>query len=119
VARLAITERPPLVDPAAYHCQQAVEKLFKALPGAIALPVPRTHDVAYFAELLAPAYPDLATQIGTLAWLSPWATTTRYPSLDDEGAPTTEDVQQAMAEIAALIATIEGQFELRGGSGAV
>jgi HEPN domain-containing protein len=108
VARLAAATRPPLLDPAAYRCQQAVEKLFKGLLVAISVPVPRTHDLGYLAELLLPRYPNLATRIQSLAWLSPWATVTRYPVLDTDSEPTIEDVQQAMTEIAAMVAAIDG-----------
>jgi HEPN domain-containing protein len=31
VAELALTRDPPLVNPAAFHCQQAAEKMLKAL----------------------------------------------------------------------------------------
>lgn len=31
VAELALDHAPPLVDPAAFHCQQAAEKILKAL----------------------------------------------------------------------------------------
>jgi hypothetical protein len=34
VAGLALAADPPLIDPAACHCQQAVEKMIKALPVA-------------------------------------------------------------------------------------
>lgn len=55
VAGLTLAADPPLVDPAAYHCQQAVEKIIKALLVAAATKVPRSHDI----ELAAPAYPAL------------------------------------------------------------
>ena len=115
VARLAIAVRPPLLDPAAYHCQQAVEKLFKGLLVAVAIPVPRTHDLGYLAELLTPRYPNLAGQIQSLAWLSPWATVTRYPTLDTDSGPTIEDVRQAMAEIVAMAAAVDGPAGASGG----
>jgi HEPN domain-containing protein len=107
VARLAVAAQPPLLDPAAYHCQQAVEKLFKGLLVTGALAVPRTHDLGYLAELLTPRFPKLAEQIEALAWLSPWATETRYPALDTGGGPSIEDVQQAIAEIAAMAAAVD------------
>lgn len=114
VARLVMAARPPLLDPAAYHCQQAVEKLFNGLLVAAVLPVPRTHDLGYLAELLIPRYPKLAGQIQALAWLSPWATDTRYPGLDTEGGPTGQDVRQAITEIATMAATVDGMADLSG-----
>ncbi len=114
VARLAMAAQPPLLDPAAYHCQQAVEKLFKGLLVAAVLPVPRTHDLGYLAELLIPRYPKLAGHIRALAWLSPWSTDTRYPALDTDGGPTAQDVRQAITEIAAMMAAVDGMTDLSG-----
>ena len=108
VARLAVLAQPPLLDPAAYHCQHSVEKLFKGLLVTPAIPVPRTHDLGNLAELLTPQFPKLAGQIGALAWLSPWATETRYPTLDTGGGPSIEDVQQAIADIAVMAAAADG-----------
>ncbi len=115
VARLAIAARPPLLDPAAYHCQQAVEKLFKGLLVAVARPVPHSHDLGYLAELLTPHYPKLGNQIAALAWLSPWATVTRYPALDTEGGPTIDEVRQAITEIVAMTSAVGSPTGSSGG----
>ena len=115
VARLAIAARPPLLDPAAYHCQQAVEKLFKGLLVAVARPVPHTHDLGYLAELLMQHYPKLDVQVGALAWLSPWATVTRYLALDADGGPTMDEVRQAITEIVAMTAAVDSPAGSSGG----
>ena len=88
-----------------------MEKLFKGLLVAVALPVPRTHDLGYLAELLTPRYSKLADQIQALAWLSPWATDTRYPALDTDGGPTVQDIRQAISEIATLAAAVDGMTD--------
>ena len=89
-----------------------MEKLFKGLLVAVSLPIPRSRDVGYLAELLTPHYPTLSSQIQALAWLSPWATNTRYPDLDTDGGPTIQDVRQAIAEIATMAASVDGMADL-------
>ena len=71
VARLAINAVRPLIDPAAYHCQQAAEKLFKGLLVSVAIEVPRTHDLEHLAALLAAGYSELAGDVTALVILSP------------------------------------------------
>ena len=85
VANLAITANPPLVEPAAYHCQQTAEKLFKGLLVASAIDVPRTHDLEHLATLLVDPYSELADDIRALAILSLWSVVTRYPQLEASG----------------------------------
>ena len=84
VANLAITANPPLVEPAAYHCQQTAEKLFKGLLVASAIDVPRTHDLEHLATLLVDPYSELADDIRALAILSLWSVVTRYPQLESD-----------------------------------
>jgi hypothetical protein len=57
----------------------------------------------------------LASQIEALAWLSPWATVTRYPALDPDTGPTIDDVRQAITEIVAMTAAIDGPADTSGG----
>ena len=63
VAVLAIAAGPALLDPAASHCQQAVEKLMKGLLLTCAVAAPRTHDLEHLASLLAPRYPAVGPQL--------------------------------------------------------
>ena len=81
MAGLALAAEPPLVDPAAYHCQQAVEKIIKALLVAATLKVPRSHDIELLAGLAAPAYPALEQRMLSFSHLTEWLTATRYPDL--------------------------------------
>ena len=40
-AVLVLADKPPLIDPAAYHCQQAAEKLLKSLLAAAGVTIPK------------------------------------------------------------------------------
>ena len=81
MAGLALAAEPPLVDPAAYHCQQSVEKIIKALLVAAAIKVPRSHDIELLAGLAAPSYPALEGMMLSFSHLTEWLTATRYPDL--------------------------------------
>ena len=93
---------PPLTEPAAYHCQQAAEKLFKGLLVGRATTVPRTHDLERLAALLVAPYPGLACEIKALARLTPWAEVTRYPQLEVVAGLSDDDVRQAIACLTTL-----------------
>ena len=55
VAEMALGREPPLIDPAAFHCQQAGEKIIKGLLVAAAIKAPRIHDLEALATLAAPS----------------------------------------------------------------
>ncbi len=81
VASLTLAAVPPMPDPAAFHCQQAVEKIIKALLVAAAVTAPRSHDIEMLAEKAAPFYPALEQQMLSFARLTEWLTASRYPDL--------------------------------------
>jgi len=80
-ADLMLAADPPLIDQAAFHCQQAAEKIIKGLLIAKAVPAPRTHDIERLAELAMPLYPALATAMDELVPTTAWNAATRYPDL--------------------------------------
>ncbi len=96
VASLSISAVPPIIDPAAYHCQQAAEKLFKGLLVGKAIEVPRTHDLEHLAALLVELHGEFAEDVQALAILSPWSVVTRYPQLEIDVGITQDDVLQAV-----------------------
>lgn len=66
----------------AYHCQQAAEKLVKAVLVANGIAPPRTHDI----DTLVAALPaDVAGGLDRLVDFTPYATAFRYPeqAIDD------------------------------------
>lgn len=76
---------PPL-DSVCFHAQQTVEKALKALLTAVAMPFPKTHDLARLAQLL-PSKPDLQLSDRDLAELTYFAIGSRYPTEPVEYTP--------------------------------
>ena len=82
-------------DVVCFHCQQAAEKLLKALLVFLNMQPPRTHDLL---ALLQEARTYLATPTpetieNCCVVLNPYAIEIRYP--DDESNPTLEDSNEA------------------------
>lgn len=96
---LALAADPPLADPAAYHCQQAVEKIIKALLAAAAIRIPRSHDIEWLAGLAAPSYPALEQQMLSFSHLTEWLTATRYPDLGGGLGEEIGDVTDMLAAV--------------------
>jgi len=105
-AELILSADPPLLDPAAYHCQQAGEKLLKGLLVAAGQSTPKSHDLWQFTRLVSQAVPSLEIDLDTLADLTPWATVTRYPDLDTELGITAQDILDALSNIDRLVEAI-------------
>lgn len=88
--------------PAAFHAQQAAEKLLKILLVLAGATVPKTHDLDRLIRLagVGPLLPgDAADQI---AALSSWVTIGRYPEPEDEIAPTADEIVEARALLGLL-----------------
>ena len=69
----------PLEDAICFHCQQAAEKLLKALLVAAEVSPPRTHDLEELAALLAPSSPLPESVDEALTYLTEFAVIPRYP----------------------------------------
>ena len=101
-AVLMLADDPPLLDPVAYHCQQASEKLLKGLLVAAGTTVSKTHDLRRLATMAAPLYPSLAVEIEAVADLTPWGTATRYPDLEADLGVMPQDIRDALADLDSL-----------------
>jgi HEPN domain-containing protein len=90
-------------DRAAYHVQQAAEKLVKAVLVAHEIPPPRFHDIEVLAALL-PAGVDQRDRYLALDRFTMYATTFRYPSEEEdvEPEPTTEEIDAWIEEVRSL-----------------
>jgi HEPN domain-containing protein len=97
---------PPLLDPAAYHCQQAAEKMLKALLAAAGAAIPKVHDLQRLAALVLPHHPLLAGEIARVTDLTPWGTATRYPDLDCDLGVMPEDIRDALITLERLRSAI-------------
>lgn len=85
----------PITTSAAYHCQQAAEKLVKAILVHSRIQPPRTHDIETLLGLLDPAHP-LADRLEPFAAFTPYAWTFRYPAANPIDAGM---VEPSLAEI--------------------
>jgi HEPN domain-containing protein len=63
VAELALGRLPPLTEPAAFHCQQAAEKMLKALLVTAGAAPARSHDMERLVESGAGLYPTLGIKM--------------------------------------------------------
>ena len=78
-AEALLSQAPPITDGAAFHCQQAAEKLLKAFLFSRSVEFERNHDL----RALSIACTDLDPRFGAfrdrLAALTPYAVRFRYP----------------------------------------
>lgn len=107
-AERLLTGEPPLPSVAAFHCQQAAEKLLKgALVGAGVRPR-KTHDLASLADEVVGLMPALAPLAGPLAPRTLWSFAFRYP-LDegvDEPEPTVTEIRTVLDQLVELRAAV-------------
>lgn len=90
-------------DRAAYHVQQAAEKLVKAVLVSHEIPPPKFHDIAILVARL-PAGVDQRERNLALDRFTMYATAFRYPSEEEdvEPEPTTGEIDAWIEEVRAL-----------------
>ena len=91
----------PSLSGAAYHCQQAAEKLVKALLAQSAIVFPKSHDIAALVALL-PADHRLKQRVRALEKLTPYGVAYRYPSGDGWEIPSASMIETWLSEIKAI-----------------
>ena len=99
----------PAIAAAAFHCQQAAEKLVKTLIAAAGGDPPRIHDIEALIERLPPEHP-LQPRLRPFMHLSALLHTTRYPGPSpfmELEIPTADEVASWLAEIEAMRAAVE------------
>jgi HEPN domain-containing protein len=106
---LAAAQRllPEIVNQAAFHVQQAMEKTLKALMVAKRQEIRRTHDISLLVSLVRPLWPDLIPQRFPIAEITEWYLVSRYPGLD-EVPFTISDVTAALAFVANFMTVVRG-----------
>jgi HEPN domain-containing protein len=97
VAEMLAQSKEPLDDAICFHCQQAAEKLLKALLVAAGVKPPRTHDLEELAALLPSSQPLPVEIQDACAYLSELAVIPRYPVHVDLRSPGRAD--QARREL--------------------
>ena len=81
--RATLDAEPPIVRAAAFHCQQAAEKLLKGLLIAARLTALKTHDLTRLTPGVVAAFPEVEELVSALRPLSPWYVIARYPDVDE------------------------------------
>ncbi|MBI4754083.1 MAG: HEPN domain-containing protein [Betaproteobacteria bacterium] len=108
-ARRALVGDPPITDTAAYHCQQAAEKAFKAFLAYHGVTPRKTHDLTVLLAECCKMDGDLVILAETAAMLTPFATTFRYPTVDPD--PDVADVLEAIDCAASALRFIRARLE--------
>jgi HEPN domain-containing protein len=83
---------------AAYHCQQAAEKLVKAVLVEARVAFSKTHDIGALTGLLPESHP-LKARLAGLSILSPYGVAYRYPAEDIWELPSAREIETWKATI--------------------
>ncbi|MDZ3835917.1 MAG: HEPN domain-containing protein [Rhodospirillales bacterium] len=94
-ARLLLDAQPAIVRLAAFHCQQAAEKLLKGLLIAARMTAPKSHDLAALAPGVTAAFPAVTEIVGALRRLGSWYVAARYPDVEEIEAALVEKSSSA------------------------
>lgn len=108
VAAACIAMEPPLRGIAAFHCQQAVEKLLKGFLTLAGKRGRKTHSLAELGAAAARSFPEITEFVASTGGWSGWAVEFRYPSRRRLPKPPPEDdeLRQALDVIDALAARL-------------
>ena len=99
-AAICLAADPPLPDVAAFHCQQAGEKLLKGFLVRAGHPVRRTHDLAELGDQVAALFPSVADRVRAMETWTVWSNAYRYPSEDvPDRPPSRLELQTALDAI--------------------
>ena len=115
----ALAAEPALREDAAFHCQQAVEKLFKAFLTWHDVPFRKTHSLEELGYQCLSVDPSLRPLVGQAAPLSEYAVRFRYPGPSEPLTPAEVDEAMTTARAAAdqILTRLPGAVhpEARGG----
>ncbi len=93
LAQAALEQSPPITDGAAFHCQQAVEKLLKAYLVFRSHPFEKIHDLRALTIECVRFDPGFTSLQAEIVPLTAYAVRFRYPGPVD---PTVEQVRDAL-----------------------
>jgi HEPN domain-containing protein len=100
---------PPLHDSAAFHCQQAVEKLLKGFLTLAGRRGGKTHSLEQLGALAQASFPDIAELIAAAHGWSKWAWVYRYPEEDAPPQPDEAEIGAALDVIDRLAARLRAE----------
>jgi HEPN domain-containing protein len=106
-ARHCLVATPPLLESAAFSCQQAGEKLLKGLLVAGAKSFPKTHDLKDLGNRVLALHPHLRGSIEAVRSMSIWGFAYRYPYEETAiAAPEAAEIKAALACLKAFCSEI-------------
>jgi HEPN domain-containing protein len=85
-----------LCDEVCFHCQQAIEKYFKALLAEHGSPIQKTHDLTILLRQLLPIDATLGSLSCGLKGVTRYAVEYRYPGLHTTGRQARAAYQKAL-----------------------
>jgi HEPN domain-containing protein len=99
---------PPLRVSAAFHCQQAVEKLLKGFLVLAAKRFRKTPSLAQLGAAAQASFPDIAELVAAAENWTVWAVAYRYPLAEgpDEAEPDNDELQRTLTTIDSLAARL-------------
>lgn len=95
-ARIVLATTSPPTCPAAFHCQQIVEKCLKALLIQENIVFGRTHRLVDLGKLLAQRFPEIERYFDLFEAMTVYAADYRYPGTYTP--PTVEEAGQLLAD---------------------
>jgi predicted nucleotidyltransferase/HEPN domain-containing protein len=105
-AAVCLAADPPLRGIAAFHCQQAIEKLLKGFLVLAAKRSRKTHSLEELGAAAQARFPEIAASVAAAKDWSRWAVDFRYPGNDGriKPAPDENQLRRALEVIDALAA---------------
>jgi uncharacterized protein len=100
---------PPLRDSAAFHCQQALEKLLKGFLTLAGKRSRKTHSLSQLGAAAQASFPDIAELVAPAQGWTEWATAYRYPDEDGPPEPDDGEIQAALDIIGRLTARLQAE----------
>jgi HEPN domain-containing protein len=93
---------------AAFHCQQAIEKLLKGFLALVGKRSRKTPALAQLGAMAEESFPDIGKLVAAAENWSRWAVEYRYPSArgPDAAGPEDDELQRALSVIDALAARL-------------
>ena len=103
-AEVLLAADPPALGLAAFHCQQALEKLLKGFLTLAGRRGRKTHSLAQLGAAAVAGFPDIAEPVSAAKNWSNWAVDFRYPSQEGRIKPPPEqdELRRALDVIDAL-----------------
>lgn len=110
VARLCLSAAPPELTAAAYHCQQAAEKLLKGFLVVAGVDFRKTDDLDALGALVGPKFQALGPLIVPVRGWTSWGIAYRYPDLTAaETPPSSEELAASLHHLSRLADALEAE----------